>query len=318
MLISLLFAIAQAAVPHPAPISDAIQAADPAIVVEGTRKTDAEIRTEAHAFVRAVAAAPNSSDQLARWNQAICPKVIGALPDEEKPILERIQEVAKQAGIKISKRKHCDPNILIAFTSDPAGVVGEVFEKQPHRARSIPVAERRTLINGAYPVRWWYDLKTEGRYGEAPVGDNPALLNSLDTVSGRPGFSPGGGFAQSENQAGNVSDYSSSMIGTKSRQSIGAATIVIDVNRVRKLSHDALASFVAMVALAPLKLPPKPVSTPTITNLFSDTPDDRAEELTEWDLAYLAALYQVAANRSADIQRSSMTAKIARNMRGEQ
>lgn len=317
MLISLLFAVAQAAVPSSAALPDATPSADPAIVVEGTRKSDAEIRTEAHAFVRAVAAAPNSSDQLARWNEAICPKVIGALPDEEKPILERLQEVAKEAGIKISKRKHCDPNILIAFTSEPSNVVRQVFEKQPHRARSIPVAERGALIDGAYPVRWWYDLKMEGRYGEAPVGDNPALLNSLDSRGG-PGFGPGGSFAQSEHQAGNVSDYSSSMIGSKSRQSIGAATVVIDVNRVRKLSHDALASFVAMVALAPLKLPPKPVPTPTITNLFSDAPDERAEDLTEWDRAYLAALYNVAANRSANVQRSSMMAKIARNMRGEQ
>lgn len=317
MLISLLFVVAQAALPQPG-APDPAPAADPTIVVEGTAKTDAEIRNEAKTFVRAVAAAPNSSDQLARWNEAICPKVIGALPDEEKPILERIREVAKDAGIKISKRKHCDPNILVAFTSDPSGVVREVFDRQPHRARSLPVAARSDLVEGAYPVRWWYDLKMEGRYGEAPIGDNPALLNSLDTMSARPGSAPGGSFAQSENQAGNVSDYSSSMIGTKSRQSIGAATIVIDVNRVRKLSHDALASYVAMVALAPLKLPPKPVPTPTITNLFRDTPDDRAEELTEWDRAYLAALYKVAANRSADVQRSSMTATIARHMRGEQ
>lgn len=315
MLISLLFAVAQAAVPQAAALPNATPEADQAIVVEGNPKTDAEIRTEAQTFVRAVAAAPNSSDQLARWNQPICPKVIGALPDEEKPILERIREVAKDAGIRLSKRRHCDPNIMVAFTSDPSGVVREVFEKQPRRAGSIPVAARGDLVDGAYPVRWWYDLKMEGRYGEAPAGDSPVLLHALDTLQGSVSM---GSYAQSEGQSGNVSDYSSSMIGGKSRQSIDAATIVIDVNRVRKLSHDTLASFVAMVALAPLKLPPRPVPTPTITNLFSDTPDDRAENLTEWDRAYLAALYEVAANRSADVQRSSMVAKIARNMRGEQ
>ena len=310
MLISMLFAVAQTAI-----LSEAASTADPAIIVEGTPKTDAEIRTEAQAFVRAVAAAPNSSDQLARWNQPICVKVSGALEAEEKPIVERIREVASDAGIRISKSKRCDPNILVAFTSDPSGVVREVFDRQPHRAGSLPVSARSDLVDGAYPVRWWYDLKTEGRYGEAPMGDSPALLNALDTS---PGSASTGKFAQSENQAGNVADYSSSLIGSKSRQSIGAATVVVDVNRVRNLSHDALASFVAMVALAPLKLPPRPVETPTITNLFSDTPDDRAEDLTEWDRAYLAALYKTAANRSANTQRSSMTAKIARSMRGEE
>jgi hypothetical protein len=316
MLISLLFVATQAAAPQPATAAPAL-ADNPAIVVEGTRKTDAEIRTEAKTFVRSVAAAPNSSGQLARWNQPICVKVIGATPSEEKPVLDRIREVAKDAGIRIAKGKHCDPNILVAFTGDPSGVVRQVFEKRPHMARSIPTAARDGLIEGAYPVRWWYDLKVEGRFGEAPVGDSPVLLNSLSTNSG-PGFSAGGFFAQSENQAGNVTDYSSSLIGSKSRQSIGAATIIVDVNRVRGLSHDALASYVAMVALAPLKLPPRPVPTPTITNLFRDTPDTRAEDLTEWDRAYLAALYEVAANRSADVQSSAMTAKIARSMRGEQ
>jgi hypothetical protein len=311
MLISLLFAVAQGAIPQASNLPEA----DPAIIVEGARKTDAEIRTEAQTFVRAVAAAPNSSDQFARWNQPICVKMIGALETEAKPIRERIREVAGDAGIRMSKRKNCDPNILVAFTSDPSGVVREVFERQPHRARSLPVAARSDLVDGAYPVRWWYDLKVEGRYGEAPVGDSPALLNALDTTRGSVST---GKFAQSENQAGNVSDYSSSMIGSKSRQSIGAATIVVDVNRVRKLSHDALASFVAMVALAPLKLPPRPVQTPTITNLFSGAPNDRAEDLTEWDRAYLAALYKVAANRSSNVQRSSMTATMARSMRGEQ
>lgn len=304
MLISLLFVMTQAV------------AADPAIVVEGTRKTDAEIRTEAQTFVRAVAAGPGTADQLARWNQPICPKVIGATPSEEKPVLERLREVATEAGIRISMRKSCDPNILIAFTDNPSGVVREVFEKRPQMARSVPVADRPGLIDGAYPVRWWYDMKVEGRYGEVPIGDNPALLNSLDTHGGA-GAAPGGSFAQSEHQSGNVSDYNSSLIGSKSRQSIGAATVVVDVRRVRGLSEDALPSFIAMVALAPTKLPPRPVPTPTITNLFVDAPADRETDLTEWDRAYLAALYKVAANRSADIQRSSMTAQIAKNMRGE-
>lgn len=307
MLIPLALLLIQAAAP---------EAADQAIVVEGALKTDAEIRTEAQAFVRAVAASPGAADQLARWNQPVCPKVIGATPSEEKPVLARIRAIADEAGIRVSRRRNCEPNILVAFTDDPSGVVRAVFEKRPHTARGVPAAARNDLVAGAYPVRWWYDMKMEGRFGEAPVGDSPALMGAIETNNG-PGFAPGGGFAQSENQSGNVSDYSSSMIGSKSRQSIGAATIVVDIRRVRGLSDDALASFVTMVALAPLKLPPRPIATPTITNLFSDAPADRETDLTEWDRAYLAALYRVAANRSSSVQRSSMTARIAKNMRGE-
>ncbi len=311
MLISLLLAMAQAAAPDAA-------AGDPAIVVTGEAKTDAQIRDEAHSFVRAVAAAPGSSDQLGRWNQPICPKVIGATPTEETLVIERIRTVAAEAGVRLAKRKSCAPNILVAFTHDPSGVTREVLTRRSHAARAVPVSARADLIDGAYPVRWWYDLKVEGRSGEVPIGDNPALLGALVTAAGSPGVGGGGQIAQSEHQAGNVYDYSSSLIGTKSRQSIGAATIIIDVNKVRGQSDDALASFVAMVALAPLKLPPRPLPTPTITNLFHASKDARALDLSEWDRAYIAALYQTAPNRAAKVQRASMTARIARTMRGEE
>jgi hypothetical protein len=310
MLISLLLIAAQAADPA------SPSAPDPTIVVTGAPKTDAEIRKEAQAFVRAVAAAPGSSDQLGRWNQPVCPKVIGGTPSEEKLVLDRVRSLAAEAGVKLSKRKSCAPNILVAFTDDPSGVAREVLARRPHAGRAVPVSARDDLIDGAYPVRWWYDLKVEGRTGQAPSGDSPALLNALDSIG--PGVGSGGTFAQSEHQSGNIADYSSSLIGTKSRQSIGAATIIVDVNRMRGVSDDALASFVAMVALAPLKLPPRPVATPSITSLFSDAPDDREADLTDWDRAYLAALYKTAANRTADVQHGAMTARIARQMRGEE
>jgi hypothetical protein len=292
-------------------------AADPTIVVTGKAKTDAQIRDEAKAFIGAVAAAPGSSDQLGRWNEAICPKTIGATDAENALVLERIRQVATEAGIKLSKRKNCAPNILVAFTHEPSNVVRELFEKRPHAGRAIPVSARGSLIEGPYPVRWWYDMRVEGRYGERPIGDHPAMLGALHTAGGSPGAGAGGQLAQPENQSGNVADFSSSLIGTKSRQSIGAATIIVDVNRVRGISDDALASFVAMVALAPLKLPPRAVQTPTITNIFSDAPDSREVDLTEWDRAYIAALYKTPANRTANMQQGAMTAKIARSMRGE-
>ena len=295
----------------------ALQASDPAIVVTGRPKTDAEIREEAHSFVRAVAASPGSSDQLGRWNEPICPKVLGGTVSEEAMVLARVRAVATEAGVRLAKAKSCAPNILVAFTHDPSGVVATFLEKRPHAARGLPVAARTDLIEGAHPIRWWYDLKVESRYGEAPVGDSPALLGALATQAGSPGAGGGGQLPQSEHQSGNVAAYSSSLIGTKTRQSIGAATIIVDVNRVRAQSPDALASFVAMVALAPLKLPPRPVPTPTITNLFYATEHNKAADLSDWDRAYIAALYRTASDRTSRVQSASMTARIARTLRGE-
>ncbi len=310
MMSLLLLALSQAASqPEPPP-------AEPTIVVSGEARTDAEVREAASVFVKAVAATPGSADQFARWNQPVCPKVIGATEAQATLVMDRIRTVAAEAGIRVTKRASCAPNILVAFTDDPSAVVREVFAKRPHSGRSIPVAARADLIEGAHPIRWWYDTKVEGRYGETPMGDAPALLNSLDTGN-QAGGAPGGMFAQSESQSGNVSDYNSSMIGSKSRQSIGAATIIVDVGRIKGRTADAVASYVAMVALAPLKLPPRPVPTPTITNLFRAEASLRADDLSEWDRAYITALYKTAANRASRVQSGLITASMARRMRGE-
>lgn len=297
----------------------ALQAADdPTIVVSGQQRADAEIRQEASSFVKAVAADAGSSDQLGRWNQPVCASVFGATAEEEALVLARIREVATEARIRLAKGKKCTPNLVVAYTSDPSGVTGEVLKRNPHAARTLPVAMRDDLVTGAYPVRWWYDFKVESRDGVAAVGDHPALLGALHTSSNGPGAGAGGQIAQSDNQSGNVSDYSSSLIGTKSRQSVGGATIVVDVQRVRGQSKEAVASYVAMVGLAPLKLPPRPLSTPTITNLFHASPGQRADDLSDWDRAFIAALYRTPANRLARVQRASMTEHIARKLRGEE
>jgi len=307
MIASLLIALVQAA---PAP------AAEPAIVVQGEAKTDAQIRDEAAGFIRAIAAPAGSADQLGRWNQPICPKVIGATPTEEALVLERVRTLATDAGIRQAKRKDCAPNLIVAYTEDPSGVTRQVLERRPHAARALSVSARKDLVDGRYPVRWWYDMKAESRFGEAPVGDIPALLGALTTTANGPGAGAGGQIAQSENHVGNITDYNSSIIGLKSRQSIGGATVVVDVGAVKGRPKEAVASFVALVALAPLKLPPKPVPTPTITNLFYGPEEARAFDLSEWDRAYVAALYKTATNRSARVQQGSMTARIAKVMRG--
>lgn len=307
MIVPLLLLLAQA------PDSSA----EPTILVEGQAKTDSQIRDEAHGFIRAIAAPAGSSDQLGRWNEPICPMVISATAEEEALVLERIRALADEAGIRQSKQKNCQPNILIAYTVTPADVVRQVFAKRPHSGRGLGPVGRKDVVEGQYPVRWWYDLKVESRFGQTPVGDHPALLGALSTNANGPGAGAGGQLPQGENQAGFVSDFSSSVIGTKSRESIGAATVIIDSAAVAGRPKEAVASFVALVALAPLKLPPRAVPTPTITNLFREAEEARALDLTEWDRAYVAALYKTAANRTSKVQQGAMTARIARVMRGE-
>ena len=272
-------------------------AGDPTIVVSGTQRSDAEVRDEAKAFVRALGAPGGGPDQLGRWNQPICPKMLGGSAALRARLLDRVRTVAAEAAVKQAKVP-CKPNILIAFTADAAGTTRKVLARRPWAARSLSVPERRDLATGTYPVRWWYDYRIEGREGDPVVGDSPLL----------------GAIPQNEFSEGNVAAYSSGIVGTRTRRSLGAATIVIDRDAVMATPVDALASYVAMMALAPTRLPPRAAGVPTVMNLFASDDPLRHPGLSAWDRAYLAALYDTAADRSARVQRASITAHVARAM----
>ena len=280
------------------------------ILVEGQARTPEELRSAAKTFMTSVAAAPGGADQFARWNQKVCPSIMGVAEAQAAKIEARLREVATESGIKLAEAG-CKPNLLISFTTDARAIVRQVVAKRPYTLRGMTGEERRALIEEELPVRWWYDLKPESKYGQAVTGgEHAALSMAFSMEKGQTG-----GMASSENSSGYIDDYSSSLIGTKARLSIGGATVLIDMTYAKGQSLDALSSYIAMVSLAPMRLPPKQPTVPSITNLFV-AKDTTQPDLTAWDRAWLTALYSVPANRNASVQRAAMAGKMADRIAG--
>jgi len=69
--------------------------------------------------------------------------------------------------------------------------------------------------------------------------------------------------------------------------------VLVDETRVRGVSGEQLANYIAMVGLAEIKPDAQPGNAPTILRLFADPPQAAPQGLSDWDLAFLRSLYFV-------------------------
>jgi hypothetical protein len=283
---------AAAAQPAPPPSDE--------IVVEGEALKTAELEERASAMIRTLALLP-TSDQYARWNAPVCPTVIGT-PNARviEALTDKLRLVAAEAGVPLGK-PGCDSNLVIAFADDAGRLFSKVAARRTQIFETVLPREARTLRRSALPVRWWFGLQTGGAEGqgvasaaEAPGGTG---LPTLDLGQSSIAVYGGG-----------------SLIDKPVRTNVMNAAILIDVRRVEGVRLDALAAYVAMMALAPARLPPAPVPVRSIANLFlgqSETTD-----LTAWDRAYLEALYRTPPNRAARAQNTAMAVRMAERIGG--
>jgi hypothetical protein len=98
--------------------------------------------------------------------------------------------------------------------------------------------------------------------------------------------------------------WSSSLINSQVGVWVTSGVIVIDIGLATGKSLDAVADYVAMVGLAPMKLPPAAPAVPSVLGLFDANAGNPA--LSDWDKAFLASLYRIQMNRKGDRQRGQL------------
>ena len=279
---------------------------DAPIVVTGQRLTRDAAHARAVTFVRQVGVARGDT-AAARFVDPVCPRVMGIAEPYAGMVLARMRAIAEAAAIPVG-RQGCQSNISVSFVGDASALMREIERRSPTRFNEIPRDEREAMVNGDSPIRWWYLTETRSRY---QMRNGP---QSMQTEGG----SGGGGSSSASGalQADALSHYDAgSHVSNAVNRAIVDANVVIDLDGVEGRSLQSVAAYAAFVAFSEVRRSDPPPAG-SILGMFGAEP--QADALTDWDLAFLRALYQIPLDRAARRQRrclvhplSSITKKIA-------
>ena len=269
-----LLLLAGAAPPEPAPSGDPGQE----IVVRA--RTDEEVDR----FVQALTQNARGR-QIARWNDPICPRVIGLDPSHASFVVARIGAVARQFHIPVA-RGRCHGNIVVVVAGDADDFTAALVRRYPRlfRGRRDNLATRDEIAGllQPRPIRWFAASATGNAEG-APIYDGIYRPSTMSRLT--------------ETTAENAT----------------LAFIIVDANKLQGLVWRQLAEYLALVALARPAMD-GPYDVTTLLSIFQvrDTGGQGPRQLTSWDRNLLRGLYMTNGALSAARQRASIAAQMER------
>ena len=209
-------------------------------------------------FVADITALHERNGQVATFDERICPAVINLPAAQAQVINDRIARAALIAGLQVG-RPGCEGNVLVIFTNDSDRLVPAMMSRYGRVFRwhvSDQEQGRRLLDEFARPgrtVRWWH-------------------LTERDTLGHDGG----------------------SRLRAAYETDIYRTILVVDIQRVGRVNLTALGDYLGMTALTRMSPDADLAGLDSVLNIFTpgQTPDGRAPaSMTEWDQAYLEAVY---------------------------
>lgn len=244
------------------------------IFVDGERLSKRDINKNINKFVRVIS---NVADnyQLSRRSSRYCPAIFGLSDEHKELVIEKIRSAANSAEIS-EDINGCKFNLILVFTSDADGFLSELRRRKPNFFYNLNIEKHRELFESGRPVRWWYSNNSINSDGSGV----------LDGVS--------------------IRYASSSLISTGISVNLSGTVVVIDVNKSSGYPLLSIASFAAMISFAQITASDRDISDlPSILGIFArESPRSQAlQDMTEWDHAYLKALYRIPSDRPARQQK---------------
>jgi hypothetical protein len=250
------------------------------ITVTGERPDSEAQRRESSRFFQSHAVRTRIG-QLARWHEPICVRAGGLPPEMNARIAIRVMEIAERLGIPTNRAELCPPNVRIGFTSEPQTLVERAVRRNSQVIGFHYAAQRDRIMRVRQPVQAWYVTTT--RTGESG--------GTIDQAGVR---APGGA--------------AGSRLTNGLSSGLGHVLILADTRHVAGAEADSIAELVAFLALAQTPVAEACDETDTILNLMNPAcpAARRPVALTEYDNAYLRALYTMNPETGPPLQRGSI------------
>ena len=275
-------------------------AQDDSEIVVSARMSAADIGKASHDMARTLTQM-TVGDQVARWALPICARVEGL----DQPLVEQVRHtihtVGKAAGAKMATGR-CKPNVFVIFSNDSAGLAEKLADRLPAPANRDGKVERSAFTAARGPLRW------ETRVSLHDARHGPRVVNSAALMGSGDGFLMNAELPTTESSE-------PSLIRKQTKAAIDGMMVLVDGKASQGVELVQLSEYIAMVVLARPPMSAVFDNHPSILNLGKHQPPGSSPlRLSEWDRAYLAALYAAPADRSAAAARSLIAYRMKREL----
>jgi hypothetical protein len=246
---------------------------------------------QVHAYVETVAV-PGPAGPVLRFEKPVCPAAHG-LPDKlNADITNRMRAVAAAAGARVQETG-CHANLLLFVPKDRNQLFADLRRDRPELFGKLTSQQAKDLATSAEPAVAWQILQQRGADGR--------------TLSG----------AWREGQPLVQEAVTNSRVTPSARSELDVAVVVLDTQAALGMTTTELADYALMRGLAQTRgdaqvSPP----VPSILTIFRDKHSGHPAPLsvTEWDLAYLKALYGTANDAFGAAERGELETRMKRTL----
>jgi hypothetical protein len=271
--------------------------------IEQVIVTAPRLSAEIKSFVQSYAMPSLSAPVVARWKNPICPNTFGFLQQKDDDFVTlRIRQIAASANVRLATPP-CRANIQVYFAAKPQALLDSIRSHGGSRLLSANPSQAERLAVFKRPIQAWYATGTRDEYN--------GVLGSDDIEDG--GWSgcicditvppmPGSG----------VRMMNPDPVRAGVRSEFAHIYVIADINQTSSYSFNAVADYIAMLALSEIRTFDACQELPSITNLI--VPDCDASRkpgaITETDLAYLRGIYSVDPGEALKTQQSDIAAQM--------
>lgn len=201
---------------------------------------------------------------LARFEDRLCPGVVGLDPNYAAMFNMRLRENAEYLDIRVLD-DDCQANFVVIFAEDGESILRSLMDRNPEYFRYLDSGEQRDILEPG-PVHVWTNIE-------------PRTLTGMPIAQVRDLTSPPSMGIHGAH----------TRIYTTTRNDIVSIMITFDREAVSGMSIGQLADYATMRGLAQTQPPAEPTLDTILTLFNSDAPP---LGLTDFDRAYLNSLYE--------------------------
>jgi hypothetical protein len=240
---------------------------------------------------------------LPRFEDHLCPGVLGMKADAAEVIVQRIRFTAEDLGIRLAEDNGtCQPNLIVAFVDGAQEQLIAMARNNGYMFAGLSVTARGELFDVSGAARVWTNTLTRTRDG-MPVPTSRDAASSPE----RQGTTLAGSDAQGNALMGQTGarlppvaamQAAHSRIFFPTREDIVSVLVLFERDKVRDKTLLQLADYAIMRGLASTRETSGEPAAATILSLF-DGDGPKPQRMTAFDRAYLAVLYEGMANLPA-------------------